>query len=110
MTLTAQRSIMQTGSFNAQELKNYISMATTGHFPLFDTHWLSSPTQSSRKMSFRKANKNVKDVFTKLARHKSSDRKKMAIGLLSEEDRTLFVQSFMKLVECEILENTRTLQ
>lgn len=99
---------MKTEIFNNQELNNYISMALTGYYPLFESYWLKDLT--FRKISINTANKNVKLVFSKISRHKSSDRKRMAINLMPEEDRKVFIQSFMKLVEHNILERTRTLQ
>lgn len=100
---------MNTANFNSQELNNYISMAITGHYPLFESNWLMQ-SKIQKRLSINKANKNVKEVFTKIARHKSCDRKKMAITLMPEDERIKFVQSFMRLVEYSILENTRTLQ
>ena len=100
---------MKSTIFNSQELNNYISMAITGYYPLFESTWLME-SKTKKRMSVARANKNVKDVFTKIARHRSSDRKKMAINLMPEDERKLFIQSFMKLVEYNTLEKSRTLQ
>lgn len=100
---------MKSAGFDSQELNNYISMAITGYYPLFESTWLKDSNTLNR-MSINKANKNVRDVFTKISRHKSSDRKKMAITLMPDNERQLFVQSFLKLVDYNTLEKTRTLQ
>lgn len=101
---------MESASYNPRELKNYIEIASTGHYPLFDTEWLNHNDNTLAQMSIRNANKNVKEVFKKISRHRNVNRKRMAIELMKRNERQLFVQSFLKLVEYNILENTRTLQ
>jgi hypothetical protein len=103
---------MESVSYSARELKNYIEIASTGHYPLFDPSWLNQKAEQSEaiKISIRNANQNVKKVFKNISRHHSVDRKKMAIELMDQKDRQIFVQSFLKLVEYNVLENTRTLQ
>lgn len=103
---------MESVSYSNQELKSYIEIASTGHYPLFDPSWLNQEKIeiAHSKMSIRNANKNVKEVFKKISRHHSVNRKKMAIELMNQDDRQVFIQSFLKLVEYNILENTRTLQ
>ena len=53
---------MESVSYSARELKNYIEIASTGHYPLFDPSWLNQKAEQSEaiKISIRNANQNVK--------------------------------------------------
>lgn len=101
---------MESRSYNPQELKNYIKIARTGHYPLFEPSWLAQGKGNYSKMTIRNANQNVKEVFQKISRHRSVERKKMAIERMDHNERQDFVQSFIKLVEYNVLENCKTLQ
>jgi len=94
---------------SSNDIKSYIEMAQIGHYPLFHDQWLSDDMKSAAPISFRLANKNVKETFEKLSRHRSCERKKTVISALAEGERKMFVQSFMKVVEHNILKDLKTL-
>ena len=91
------------------EMKNYLQMAQTGHYPLFFEHWLSDDLKESEPLSFRIADRNVKEIFKKLSRHRSTERKKTALIGLSENERKKFVRSFIKVVEHNLLKDIKSL-
>ncbi|MBC76820.1 MAG: hypothetical protein CME64_12470 [Halobacteriovoraceae bacterium] len=93
----------------SNSIKNYINMAKTGHYPLFFTEWLEGPLQTSQALTYRNAKKNVDQVFDKLSKHRTIERKKTMMESFSEEERAEFIQSFFKMVERDILQDLKTL-
>lgn len=91
------------------EMKNYLNLAKTGHYPLFFEDWINSDIRDGEPLSFRVANRNVRDVFKKLSKHRSSERKKVALIGLSENDRKIFIRSFIKVVEHDLLKDLKSL-
>ncbi|MEX0798126.1 MAG: hypothetical protein WEB87_02820 [Bacteriovoracaceae bacterium] len=93
----------------SNSMKNYISLAKTGHYPLFFEEWLGGSLKESKPMSFHCANKNVKALFKKLAKHQSVERKKTLLCGMENSEREEFIRSFFKVVERDILKDLKSL-
>jgi len=91
------------------EMKSYIQLASAGHFPLFFTEWIEEGLESKQPMSYQIANRNVRDVFKNLSRHKTQQKKKTALIGLDKLERDVFVQSFVKVVEHSLLKDLKNL-
>lgn len=91
------------------EMKSYINLAMSGHFPLFFNEWLEESTKDGEPLSYRVANRNVREVFKKLSRHRTQDKKKTALTSLEANERKIFVRSFIKVVEHNVLKDVKTL-
>lgn len=91
------------------EMKNYLNLAKTGHYPLFFEDWINKDIKDGEPLSFRVANRNVRDVFKKLSKHRSSERKKIALTGLKDNERKIFVRSFIKVVEHNLLKDLKSL-
>jgi hypothetical protein len=94
------------------ELKNLIKLAKTGHYPLFFTEWFYESFQkpTSSPLNAKNAEQTVQKTLENLNRHKNIHRKKQALEALGFEERKLFIRSFFKIVEDELLGETKTLQ
>lgn len=90
-------------------LKGYIELAKTGHYPLFFQEWLDGSMKEARPISFTSANKNVKELFKKLSKHRTIEKKKTALISLNELEREEFIRSFFKVVERDILKDLKSL-
>jgi hypothetical protein len=91
------------------EMKSYINLASSGHFPLFFNEWLSEGVNHGEPLSYRVANRNVREVFKNLSRHRTQEKKKTALTSLADNDRKLFVKSFIKVVEHNLLKDMKSL-
>lgn len=91
------------------EMKNYLNLAKTGYYPLFFAHWLNDDLKETEPLTFRVANRNVRDVFKKLSKHRSSERKKTALIGLEDKERKIFIRSFIKVVEHDLLKDLKSL-
>ena|SRR5690554_6753111 len=91
-------------------MKGYINLAKTGHYPLFFEEWLNDSLKEGTAVSYRSASENVKDLFKKMAKHRSLERKRTMLTGLPEEQRDQFIRSFFKLVERDILKDLKSLQ
>jgi hypothetical protein len=91
------------------ELKNYLKLAKTGHYPLFFQEWLNDDLKDDEPLSYRVANRNVRETFKKLARHQTFEKKKTALTSLKENERQIFIRSFFKVVEHDILKDLTSL-
>ena len=60
-------------------------------------------------MSYRVANRNVREVFKKLAKHRTEEKKKTLLSALNDNERNLFIKSFVKVVEHNVLKDVKTL-
>lgn len=89
-------------------LKSYIDAAKSGHNPLFFEDWLKEHTWD-RQITYRNANRNIREVFKKLSRHRTTDRKKIALTSLDKHERDQFINSFYRVVEHNILKDLKTL-
>ncbi len=94
-----------------QELKSLISMAQTGYYPLFFKEWIDDSLGENyyQKINMVRAKKNIISTLGKLSKHKSLDRKKMALLQLAPKERKQFIQSFFKMIEYNTLENIKEL-
>lgn len=90
-------------------MKGYINLAKTGHYPLFFEEWVNGSLKEARPISYRNANQNVKELFQKMSKHRSVERKKTLLTSLSHTEREEFIRSFFKLVERDILKDLKTL-
>lgn len=92
------------------EIRQYVALAMTGHYPFLDAAWLSESIKSKEPLTFRNATKNVQEVFARMQNLRTFEHKLLALHHLNENDRNRFVRSFLKVVEHTILEKTKTLQ
>ena len=92
----------------ASLMQSYLNLAKEGHYVLFPQEWINHPNRN-KPVNFRKAKSEVRKVFKKISNHRSSHRKTEALLALSDEERDLFVRSFMRLVEHQILQSKTTL-
>lgn len=90
-------------------LKGYIDLAKTGHYPLFFEEWLDGSLKEPKAISYTNANRNVKELFGKMSKHRSVERKKTLLTSLPQTEREEFIQSFFKLVERDILKDLKNL-
>lgn len=93
-----------------EEFKNYITMAKTGHYPLFNIEWFEKSASMQNPLSYKAATNNVESIFKNLARHKSLSKKQTAVLAMSTETREEFIRSFFKMVEHETLRDIEQLQ
>ena len=85
-------------------LKSLIKLGVEGHFPLFQKSWIKN-VNIKHPQSMSTLQKNTVSKITKrLAKHSKLDRKKTILLTLPPDDRTLFIESFMGIVETIILE------
>jgi hypothetical protein len=90
-------------------LKSLIELGINGFYPLFHPSWVDlAETDRNRPLS-KKEKRKASEILQRLMKHKGIERKKIILLSLSEEDRTLFVRSFMDLVENKILDNKPSL-
>lgn len=92
------------------EIRQYVALAMTGHYPFLDSSWLKECLNSKGPLTFKNASKNVQEVFQRMQNLKTFEHKLLALHHMREEDRNRFVKSFLKVVEHNILEKTKTLQ
>lgn len=93
-------------------LDQLIEAGSSGHYPLFYQDWIHesfSDEAEAKRMSFSRAAENVHRMYGELERHRSIERKKTAIQALKNEDRKIFVLSFMKMVEYRTLDRMKEL-
>jgi len=93
----------------SNEMKSYINLGQYGHYPLFFKEWLEDGVHYSEPMSYRVANRNVREVFKKLAKHRTEEKKKTLLSALNDDERNLFIKSFVKVVEHNVLKDVKTL-
>lgn len=91
-----------------EDVRNYVNIALTGHYPLFFNEWIAQ-SFSEESINYRQANKNVRLIFKKMQRHKSTSRKKEFLSCLKEDERETFIQSFFKVVEYNHLQKYKEL-
>jgi hypothetical protein len=92
------------------DIKNFIQIAQTGYYPLFYNDWLLDTFQEKQSLNISKASKNVKQVFSKLERHRTVEKKKTALLGMDKIEREEFIRSFFKVVEHELLKDMKSLQ
>ncbi|MGK0367671.1 MAG: hypothetical protein ACI9QD_000809 [Thermoproteota archaeon] len=89
------------------ELRSLINLGSNGVYPLFYREWVQDSFKTKVKhISYKDAKSSVKAQLARLQRHRSLDRKKTALMQLSNEERSHFIQSFIRLVEFNIIDNT----
>ena len=89
--------------------ENFLSLAKTGHYPLFYREWMEESLTTKYNLTFRKASHNVQHVFHQLARHRTLEKKKTALIGMDRISRSEFIRSFFKIVEHKLLEDIKNL-
>ena len=84
-------------------LNYYLELGRSGQFPLFYKDWLEKVNLKQKQHKKRKNVQLLKKLFKKIERHKTTDKKRIAISAMSEEDRTEFLETFFYALEEEIL-------
>lgn len=90
-----------------EKVNQFVDLALIGQYPLFYDEWLR--TTYNKRLTFRDANKNVKDTFKVIGKHRQISRMKESLFLLDEQQRVEFVHSFLKVVEHQYKKNIKTL-
>jgi hypothetical protein len=96
----------------AQGLDQLIEAGSSGYLPLFYQDWITesfADKNEVRKMSFSRAAETVHRIYGQIERHRTIEKKKIAIQALKDEDRKEFVLSFMKMVEYRALDKLKEL-
>ena len=92
------------------EIRQYVALAITGHYPFLESNWLKECNRSKTPLTFKNASKNVQEVFQRMHKLRTFEHKLLALHNMDEDDRNRFVKSFLKVVEHNVLERTKTLQ
>lgn len=96
-----------------KELERLIEMGTNGFFPLFYPEWINDSLLDKNKSraynSQLKSKEKIKKVYDSISRHRNIERQKTALMTLSKEDRNDFIQSFLHVVESQVVDNTARL-
>jgi hypothetical protein len=96
----------------AQGLDQLIEAGSAGYFPLFYQDWILESfhqVPTPKKLTFSRAAENVHRIYKQIERHTSIEKKKTAIQAMKSEERSEFVQSFMKMVEFRTMDKMREL-
>lgn len=91
------------------ELGLLLSLAASGHLPLFHQDWIRDSFTDPRRLSFARATRIVEEGMKRLERHHSYDRKQTALAAFSDTERSEFIQSFFKMVEYKTLDQLKEL-
>jgi hypothetical protein len=95
-----------------QDLDKLIEAGSFGHFPLFFDVWIRESflsQEKSNKITFSRAAEHVHQIFDQIEKHRSIERKKIAIQAMKKEERDQFILSFMKMVEFKTLDTIKEL-
>ncbi|MCT4640646.1 MAG: hypothetical protein N4A33_00010 [Bacteriovoracaceae bacterium] len=93
-----------------EDINAYVEIAKNGYLPLFFNEWINQGDYTSTKITYKKANSHIKDIFKKLSKHRTFEKKKTAILGMPEDERKLFLSSFAKVVEYNKLKENILLQ
>jgi hypothetical protein len=94
---------------NQDELGLLLSLAASGHLPLFHQDWIRDSFTDPRRLSFARATRIVEEGLKRLERHQSYDRKQTALGAFTNSERSEFIQSFFKMVEYKTFDQLKEL-
>ena len=87
-------------------MKALVNLGVNGHFPLFLDVWLNDPIVKEKRFSkitgLERA--KAKKLFSRVSKHRSLEHKKVVVFSMNEEERSLFIKAFFKLVEGKILD------
>ncbi len=81
----------------------YLQLGRSGQFPLFFKDWLEKVNMIQKKSKSRKSIRLLKKYFKKIEKHKTIDKKRIAISAMSDDERFEFLNSFFHAIEEEIL-------
>lgn len=106
-----KNKLLKKPATQTQTLKSLIQLGTNGHLPLFHEEWIREAieTKKSKPMNFMEAKRKVHKGLTKLNHHRQLDRKKMAINQMPKKERVELVKAFLKMIENEVLDNSKEL-
>jgi len=86
-----------------------INLACNGHYPLFFPHWISEAINKvNRPISSREAKSQVEKMMNLIDKHNTLSKKRTALVSLSDDTRNIYIKSFIKLVELNILDSRDT--
>lgn len=93
-----------------EEINELINLGVIGQYPLFFKEWINDGIKSNSDiLSNKNADQNIYQTIEKLSKHKSYERKKIALMGLDENERNQFVSSFFKVIEGKMLEEIKEL-
>ena len=89
-----------------ESMKALIMLGIHGHFPLFLDEWIQDPTIKEKRFAKISGNERAKakKLFSRVSKHKSLEHKKIVVLSMSDDERTLFIKAFFKIVEGKILD------
>lgn len=87
-------------------MRALINLGVQGHFPLFLDKWISNPEIREKRFSKITGNERAKakKLFQRVSKHKSLEHKKIIVLSMTDDERSLFMKAFFKLVEGKILD------
>lgn len=89
-----------------ESMKALITLGIHGHYPLFLDEWLQDPTIKEKRFAKITGTERAKakKLFSRVSKHKSLEHKKVIVLSMSDEERSLFIKAFFKIVEGKILD------
>jgi hypothetical protein len=89
-----------------ESMKALISLGVQGHFPLFLDTWLNDPVIKEKRFSkiTGQERAKAKKLFSRVSKHKSLEHKKIVVLSMNDDERSLFIKAFFKIVEGKILD------
>lgn len=93
-----------------KSLKSLIELGVKGYFPLFHPSWTEEIYSKDKEYLTKKDRKKAKEIMNRLLNHRGIERKKIILLSLKEEERKLFIRSFMDMVEDKIIDKKPELQ
>jgi Leu/Phe-tRNA-protein transferase len=95
---------------NDRSIKSLVELGAKGHFPLFDSNWLSEFYNVTPKKLTGHEKVEAKKLLKRVSKHRSLERKKTVILSMKESERHLVLKAFFKMVENKILDEKPQLQ
>lgn len=95
---------------NDRSINSLVELGAKGHFPLFDTTWLSEIFDNTPKKLTGNEKVQAKKLLKRVSKHRSLERKKTVILSMNETERHLVLKAFFKMVENKILDAKPELQ
>lgn len=94
---------------DGQSIKSLIELGANGFFPLFEENWFLQKEMKEKKLTGNEKVK-AKKLFSRVAGHRGINRKKTILLSMTQEEKTLFMRAFMKMVEMKIMDSKPGLQ
>lgn len=99
-----------------RSLNSLIEMGLKGHFPHIHPDWFKEYQELSAfnppllRLTNKKEQKKVREVFDTLSRHQSFERKMMFLCSLTPEFRAKVIRTFLDMIENRLLDGKPVLQ